>query len=456
MYGVVIRTAHNTGESSSMAMPCAQDARKKDATITEAQLTALDYARDLNTRGFAVIPVPFGKKKPRIEAWPELRIDASQLQNYFRSRQLNVGVLLGEPSGWLIDIDLDHPSAVELAPEYLLPTGMIWGRESKPRSHLIYRVTAPVKTRKWTFGGGKSIVELRSTGAQTIAPGSRHPGGEFVRWDTSGQPAVVDADELTECLNRLKDAVCSAASLPMRRQERAGSPGREVVVRKNPKPLRSTSTVPADPADQKDPTDPKDPMTPDDLVQQELVTGPGQHDSRTMRLARGLKLDCGIQKLSDALPYFYVWWELSRQFCNNESTEEARWKFQRAFDTAVVPLNGVGVAAKAFAAASLSPIPEPSFAAEYENPNVRSLLGVLWSIGEMIGGEVFALSSYQAAEFLGVAPRQAHRYLQGLVSDGVLICEDPGTPGKDSGKAARYRWQGGGERGVSLEYPPAD
>ena len=50
----------------------------------------------------------------------------------------NIGVLLGEPSGWLIDVDLDCDEAVALAPKFLPPTGATSGRPGKPASHWWY------------------------------------------------------------------------------------------------------------------------------------------------------------------------------------------------------------------------------------------------------------------------------------------------------------------------------
>ena len=45
-----------------------------------------------------------------------MRLKAETIDDHFNGTLQNVGVLLGEPSDWLIDVDLDHPRAVELAP----------------------------------------------------------------------------------------------------------------------------------------------------------------------------------------------------------------------------------------------------------------------------------------------------------------------------------------------------
>lgn len=170
--------------------------------------TPLDHARDLLARGLSPIPVPHRLKAPRLGGWQTLRLASDDLPRYFNGAPGNVGALLGEPSGWIVDVDLDHPRALELADRHLPTTGMAWGRKSKPRSHRLYRLTRPGGTHKWTSGSGM-IVELRSTGCQTIAPGSTHPSGEVVRWDADGDPAPIDPSDLLAMLDSLAEAVRS-------------------------------------------------------------------------------------------------------------------------------------------------------------------------------------------------------------------------------------------------------
>src|SRR5690606_803051 len=48
--------------------------------------------------------------------------------------------------------------------------------------------------------------ELRSTGCQTIAPGSVHEDtGEPIRFDADGEPLPIDPDDLLEACSRLND-----------------------------------------------------------------------------------------------------------------------------------------------------------------------------------------------------------------------------------------------------------
>src|SRR5262249_20789517 len=70
----------------------------------------------------------------------------STASEFFLNEPQNVGVLLGEPSGGLIDIDLDCREAVELAASLLPHTGAVFGRSSKRRSHHVY-VADPLVVR---------------------------------------------------------------------------------------------------------------------------------------------------------------------------------------------------------------------------------------------------------------------------------------------------------------------
>ena len=99
-----------------------------------AQLTALDVALRLIKLGRAPIPIPFQQKGPVLADWQHLRITAETAPDYFNGQPQNVGVLLGEPSNWLVDIDLDCPEALA-APPHLLPATGTLGRKSTPASH---------------------------------------------------------------------------------------------------------------------------------------------------------------------------------------------------------------------------------------------------------------------------------------------------------------------------------
>lgn len=168
----------------------------------------LAVARDYALRGWAVIPVPHASKNPGRSGWQRLRLSVGELAEHFNGAPGNIGVLLGEPSQWLVDVDVDHARGVARADEFLPATAAVFGRSGKPRSHRLYRVTAPVASKKFQSRSAGMLVELRSTGLQTVFPPSTHPSGEAITWDgAAGEPALVSPDDLLAAVTALANAV---------------------------------------------------------------------------------------------------------------------------------------------------------------------------------------------------------------------------------------------------------
>jgi hypothetical protein len=174
------------------------------------RIIATDYLR----HGWSVVPIPYRSKVPVLDGWQQLRLTEQQLDEYFNLARQNIGVLLGEPSNWLIDVDLDHALAVELAAQFLPSTGAIFGRKSKRRSHWLYIASCPISTRQWRLPKTRTmVVELRSTGGQTVFPGSVHSGGEPIEWDLDGEPAVVNPSEISTALQKIFELVCKQLNI---------------------------------------------------------------------------------------------------------------------------------------------------------------------------------------------------------------------------------------------------
>ncbi|MDP9369502.1 MAG: bifunctional DNA primase/polymerase, partial [Chloroflexota bacterium] len=97
-------------------------------------------------RSWAVIPVPYRSKNPGFAGWQGLRPTEEDLPRLFPGDPQNIGVLLGEPSGGVVDVDLDSPEACVLANAFLSPTPCVFGRASTPRSHRFYLPDEPITT----------------------------------------------------------------------------------------------------------------------------------------------------------------------------------------------------------------------------------------------------------------------------------------------------------------------
>lgn len=143
-----------------------------------------------------------------------MRLGEGDLPAHFSNGQ-NIGLLLGEPSGGLIDVDVDAPQARAMAREFLPPTERTSGRATAPESHYWYTVNPAPKTQKFKADDGAMLVEIRSTGCQTVVFPSIHPEGEQYRWEAEGEPASVSIDELLRCVSRLSIAALLAKHWPV-------------------------------------------------------------------------------------------------------------------------------------------------------------------------------------------------------------------------------------------------
>lgn len=167
--------------------------------------TPLEAARAYVRRGWSVVPVPFKQKRPVLKEWEQLRLTETDLTEYF-DQPANIGLILGEPSGWLVDVDLDCVEARAIAANYLPPTPAKSGRAGAPASHWWYIAEGAKTVQHRDPVTKQMIVELRSTGGQTVVGPSLHPTGQQYEVLT-GEPAVVSAAMLTARVEALAKRV---------------------------------------------------------------------------------------------------------------------------------------------------------------------------------------------------------------------------------------------------------
>lgn len=171
-------------------------------------MKTLDIALGYQRRGFQPIPLNVGSKNPRDsigKGWPAFRTTEEDLSRHFNGKAQNIGIMLGEPSGGLVDIDLDTLEAIRTAPFFLPRTESIFGRAGSRKSHYLYKTDTPFYEKlndPVLLAAGKKdeacIVEYRGkAGLQTVFPGSIHGRtGEAIEWCIDGGPASVTTAEL--------------------------------------------------------------------------------------------------------------------------------------------------------------------------------------------------------------------------------------------------------------------
>jgi putative DNA primase/helicase len=184
--------------------------RRKSATSLEI---ALNF---ITARGWSPIDTEYRTKIPVLKAWQNVRLTAETAHERFNGHRQNVSVILGEASGWLADVDHDHPLAAQIAHRILPPTASRFGRPSKPDSHHLYKVPGLKYYKKYVGEDGDgTLVELRCTpGHQTVFPGSTHESGESITWEEDGTPATVEAESLKRSVAKLAAAVLLLLHFP--------------------------------------------------------------------------------------------------------------------------------------------------------------------------------------------------------------------------------------------------
>jgi hypothetical protein len=166
-----------------------------------------------------LIALPYKTKAPVQKDWQKTRLGFGDLRRLFpRGEAKNVGILLGAASGGVIDCDLDCEEAFRAWPFIMPDTPWIFGRASRPQSHLLYRSDVLEKPLRFRDVDGAVLVELRGDNHQTIAPPSTHPSGEAITWvdGFEGDPAHVELAELQRAVGELAAASLLARHWPHR------------------------------------------------------------------------------------------------------------------------------------------------------------------------------------------------------------------------------------------------
>jgi hypothetical protein len=151
-------------------------------------------------RGWSVVPIPRGQKKPAMPGWQNFSAGIEDVLRLVGNGE-NVAVRLGPRSGELVDIDLDCPEALALADLYLPATGAEFGRPSKARSHRLYIAPGAIYEAFADPISGEMLLELRADGRE---------GGAHL---TLLPPSITDGEQREWHGNTIAPAVAPTAAL---------------------------------------------------------------------------------------------------------------------------------------------------------------------------------------------------------------------------------------------------
>jgi P4 family phage/plasmid primase-like protien len=161
---------------------------------------------------------PLDGKKPQLGGWTTRELSEDQLEAHLKDDR-NIGIVLGGVYG-LVDVDLDHPYAVEVA-KYLLPDTLACGRENRPHSHRLYLCDPLPANRTYTLTPAMAsdlglaseratLVEIRGEGQQMVVAPSVHPvDGDRYSW-REGEIQRLDGAELERFTREVAIAILLA------------------------------------------------------------------------------------------------------------------------------------------------------------------------------------------------------------------------------------------------------
>ncbi len=141
------------------------------------------------SKGFAVTPAH--GKEAHLSDWQNRKISVEEIPKFFPPG-VNIGLVCGELSGWLTDIDFDTEESVT-AGHYLLPETRKSGRENSPYSHRWY-ICEGIESQDFLNLENRKVVEIRSTGRMTLAHPSKHPedGDTYIWHDGDTEITKID------------------------------------------------------------------------------------------------------------------------------------------------------------------------------------------------------------------------------------------------------------------------
>ena len=130
----------------------------------------------------------------------------------------NYHIITGDNN--IVDIDLDCSETRKLAPYFLTPTSMKYGRESTPASHWLYKVIDLNKKQTRAFFSyddpevsKKTLVELRAHDHYSMCAG-KYPEDEHVIWNEFSELAEITYDSLFKSVAMLAVAAILLRNYP--------------------------------------------------------------------------------------------------------------------------------------------------------------------------------------------------------------------------------------------------
>ena len=394
----------------------------------------LPDALGYHARGWSIIPIRTGTKKPACQKWKNYqteRPDEARLKSWFANRRdIGMAVIFGDVSGGLVCRDFDtmesyhqwsaaHPDLAATLPTVATARGR----------HVYFR------------SDHRGIVhledgELRGAG-YCLLPPSLHPSGTPYTWVVplpDGElPIIHDPGKAGLAADRPPRATENTETTETTEEYRR--------ILRNTEAIGVSVLKLSSPPDNEEDIDSAIHDSLEKAIQANLPKQTGCRNAEVFELARSLK---AIPRLADAEPddllaYVRRWHDLGVQkgVIGTKPFEETQIDFLIAWPKVRFP-KGEEPMTMIFARAKSVAL--PAAAAPYEQSGLRLLVALCAELQRASGEHPFFLSCRTAGRLLEVDHTTAWRWLFLLRHHEVIVEVQKGS--QATGQASRYRYQG--------------
>jgi hypothetical protein len=378
----------------------------------------LDMALEYHRRGWSIIPIKPGTKKPTCK-WTKYQTERAteeQLTKWFGNGQdVGLAVVFGYVSDGLVCRDFDDMAAYNVwaadHPELAkaLPTA------ATVRGRHVYFISNYSGIKKLDDG------ELRG-GGYCLLPPSRHPDGPEYHW------LIPLPDGPLPVVENVQSAGFLGTHVTERTEENGENRGNDSVVSMSSPSSRSSAPSLLHASDD----------TIERVIIESLPTGIGKRNRHVFELARALK---AVPTLADAPvdalePYVRQWHNLgvARGVIGTEPFEETWIDFLVGWPKVKFP-RGEEPMSKMFELAKQADMPKAAL--RYEQKGLRLLVLLCRELQRASGDKPFFLACRTAGKLLSITHVQAWRWLTLLAHDEIVKEVEKGDRLKR--RASRYR-----------------
>ncbi len=393
---------------------------RQSPTLSEA----LGYRR----RGWSIIPIKAGTKRPACQRWKGFQTEPAGerlLHKWFANGNGDgMAVVLGPVSGRLVCRDFDTMEGYDT-----------WRRSHSDLAGSLPTVATARGRHVYFVADQANIItlsdgELRGAG-YCLLPPSRHPSGTTYTWLIPLPDGPLPLIEDVSAAGFL-DSTPHATERTESTQENRGLLMITEAIKGVSGEVGSTSPSLASVAREDD-------RDLDQLIRDSLPTHTGRRNRQVFELARVLK---SVPWLADAgaaglKPHVQRWHDLglAKGVIGTVPFEETWIDFLQSWPKVKSPKGAERMTA-IFEAVQAAPVPK--VALQYEQQGLRLLVGLCRELQCRAGDEPFFLACRTAGNLLGVDHTTAWRWLFLLGHDGIVEEVEKGN--RRRRRASRYRY----------------